>query len=276
MKKIDESAISGTVGMPIKSGVLQHLQDATQDAALLSYIAALGLGIGYSNPSNTTPTILKGVYDGSGGGTFSCSDGILMYQGELFYLPATTFAITATPVVCLDIQYNNLAANADPVLFTDGNSRKVLQTRQLSVVDGSSSTSGYICDFSSLIVLPYEQNTDYVYDSTTTVITAATTTTIAQYTSRTGNNKSLISFTANILNGSTAQQIIFYIHRNGSSIGTINTISELFDANGLRIISFTIPTLILRNDIIEIKAFAATTSFTIDGVTLQIIQNRSF
>jgi len=125
MKKIDESAINGTVGMPIKSGVLQHLQDAIQDAALLSYVANLGLGINPANPAPILPTILWKCYDTSGGGTFNCTDGILMYQGELFYLPATTFAITATPVVCLDIQYNNLAANADHVLFTDGNSRNV-------------------------------------------------------------------------------------------------------------------------------------------------------
>ncbi len=274
MKKIDESAINGTVGMPIKSGVLQHLQDAVKDTSLLGYIASLGLGLSYTSPSNTYPTILKGVYDTSGGGTFTCSNGILMYQGELFYLPDTTFTITATPVVCLDIQYNNLSANADPVLFTDGNSRNVLQTRQLSVVDGSSSSSGYICDFSSLIILPYEQGLEYDQANNTTITVTTSSTTIASVQINTHNAVSIIQGFVNVYKtAGSGVTVNIEIKKNGTLVG-FGVMPSYAQPAAVTTIPFTIINNIDRNDIIELSMYTATGNVLVSAYNLTIMQIR--
>jgi hypothetical protein len=275
MKKIDESAINGTVGMPIKSGVLQHLQDAIQDATLLSYVANLGLGINPANPAPTLPTILWKVYDTSGGGTFNCTDGILMYQGELFYLPATTFAITATPVVCLDIQYNNLAANADPVLFTDSFSRRVLQTRQLSVVDGSSATSGYICDFSSLVVLPYEQGVEYDQSNSVTIGVGGVSTLISTLTLNTRNAVTIIQGFVNVFKaGGTGVNVYIEVKKNGTIIN-FGQLPSFAQPSAVTTIPFTFIENVRRNDVLQLTMYSGGTPITVYAYNFTAIQTRA-
>lgn len=160
MKKIDESAINGTVGMPIKSGVLSFLQSMPSDgleqfmrAILFSvnpnggnsldlpcYIGAKGYG------ADGNPEYYLSCFQG---GIFSLSDDMYFFwQGNIYTMHGLSIgSFTNTAVLVLNTVYNNVSADADPVLFTDGFSRNVLQTLEFTVVDGNSGTAGYICDW---------------------------------------------------------------------------------------------------------------------------------
>jgi hypothetical protein len=160
MKKIDENAINGTVGMPIKSGVFSFLQSIAPDgleqfmrailfsvnpnggnyADLPCYIGAKGYGAD-GNPEYYLSCFHGGIFDLS-------DDMYFFWQGNIYTMHALYIGgFTNTAVLVLNTVYNNISVDADPVLFTDGISRNVLQTLEFTVVDGNSGTPGYICDW---------------------------------------------------------------------------------------------------------------------------------
>jgi hypothetical protein len=180
MKQIDESAINSQNGMLSPSGVLQFLQTMTKDS-----VQNLIIGLS-QNISSTASGVfaLSGMTNLSGTPStqWLSNEGVAYYNGELFYVPQSTLTtLVNIPVVVLATNFNNIAANADPVLFTDGTARNVLQTRTLQIVDGTSATAGYICNASALgfltnvgnVATPYVQNGS---GGTTTSVTPFTIT----------------------------------------------------------------------------------------------------
>jgi hypothetical protein len=174
MKQIDESAINSQNGMLSPSGVLQFLQTMTKDS-----VQNLIIGLS-QNISSTASGVfaLSGISNLSGTPStqWLSNEGVAYYNGELFYVPVSNLTILVNiPVVVLATNFNNVAPNADPVLFTDGTARNVLQTRTLQIVDGTSATAGYICDASALkFITNIGSSTQYVQNgaggSTTSTI----------------------------------------------------------------------------------------------------------
>lgn len=220
MKQIDESAINSQNGMLSPGGVLQFLQTMTKDSILNTLIGT------WKNIGTST----SGVIVLNGVGNLSAipstqwvsNEGVALYNGELFYIPASTLTtLTNHAVVVLSTTFNNIAANADPVLFTDGTSRNVLQTRTLQIVDGTSATAGYICDASAL---SYSTNIDPATTSFIQNGSGATITTTSSIIggvglSRKGNAKITATMQLHVASGITENAQI-KITKNGTAVYT--------------------------------------------------------
>jgi len=157
MRKLDTSNITDTVGMPIKSGTLIHLQDAYTEAIsaiMQSQIAGYNANVAYvlygCALTNISTPFLPLYYNISAGAIF--------YNGEVFIAPSFNFqeiAIlpgqTTTIVATINITSFFTDPTADPVIFTDGNSYNVHQLRTISY--GYANSGSGISDFSNFVVI---------------------------------------------------------------------------------------------------------------------------
>jgi hypothetical protein len=271
MKRIDESAINSQVGMLSPSGVLQFLQDAIKDSVEMAASISRGAnGLTYPDTSNTA-YVVQGLLDVSAyfpPDHFNLA-GIISFNGELFYCPSARFTPAATPVLVYDTQYNNIAANADPVLFTDGSSRNILQTKRMAVVDGNSGTSGYICDFSA-IQIQDEKNSQALTSSSSSTIN--TINILGYFNSVAKNSYTTILATINGFSAS-GNRVVGYIKVNGTPLTDSGAISIDFaggSAHNQVVINTSFP--INRGDLIELVADPNGTTTTISSWSLIIIQ----
>ena len=269
MKKIDESAINSQTGMLNPGGVLQFLQDTIKDTVEMALDVAVN-NLFYPNTANI-PYILKGVLQTVSGSSYSSTSGIIQYNGELFYVPATSFTFSNIPVLCFNTQYNNIAANADPVLFTDSISRNVLQTRTMQIVDGTSGTAGYISPIASVYIVN-ENNTNFDYSYTSTPYT--TSTVFSTLTMNTCNSLTHIFVTAVFNSTDTTHVHSLQILKNGTVITTgVGTAYVTCSANGTTNINAQVITQINRGDIITCKINPHSGStVNIDSYAVSVIQ----
>lgn len=152
MKKVITTDISQTVGMPVKSGTLIHLQESFQNQFI-------GMTQGLiSNYNSSLINIIFGVQNTGSGSSYIISAGWVSYNDELFEVDAANFTAAVGAVAVLDTTYFT-ATNADPVKFTDGNNYNVHAIRKILIVDGDSATAGYIDDFANLLQPIYKANT---------------------------------------------------------------------------------------------------------------------
>lgn len=126
MKTIDTEYIETTVGMPIKSGTLNHLQQAYQEA--LFALARTQIG----NYNANTVYVLYGCIEGSttvspGNGAQiimeTISEGAVYYNGDIYISPYAQFVpigqVGDTTVAKINTSNFN-DPTADPVIFTNG------------------------------------------------------------------------------------------------------------------------------------------------------------
>jgi hypothetical protein len=269
MKKIDESAINSQTGMLSPSGVLQFLQDESKDAAELLTNAMVGDSYVYPDLANTA-VVIQGCNQYTAGGAFNAKEGIIKYNGELFYVPVTHITtLVNTPVVVLVTSYNNVAANADPILFTDGTSRNVLQTRTMQIVDGTSGTSGYICDFSALSIID-ECKLQYDLSSGSTTINSISS--LRQVTSVSKNSQTLITAVVNA-SSATGNDLNVYIKVNGTiQNNTAYATGHLAASSALQTIYLQTVLSINRGDIIILEVNPNSTSTVIGSSSLAVNQ----
>jgi hypothetical protein len=136
MKKIDLSNISTSVGMPIKSGVLSHLQSAYQE--VIDAIVKGSIGGSY-DPAKYY--VLYGCENSTTAPIYTVSAGAIFFNGEVYLVDAFTFTSSGSDVAVGTITTTFFSgANADPITFTDSVARNVLQIRKVafaSAVSGS-------------------------------------------------------------------------------------------------------------------------------------------
>lgn len=152
MKKIDLSNITTGVGMPIKSGVLSHLQSAYQE--VIDAIVKGSVGSGYDT---TKFYVLYGCVNSTTAPIYTVSAGAIFFNGEIYLVDAFTFTATGSNVAVGTITTSFFSGtNADPITFTDSIARNVLQIRKV-VFAAAASASGNV-DFSGLI---YQSSTEF-------------------------------------------------------------------------------------------------------------------
>lgn len=155
MKKIDLSNISTNLGMPIKSGVLSHLQSAYQE--VIDAIVKGNIGGVYDA---TKFYVLYGCVNSTIAPIYTVSAGAIFFNGEIYLVDAFTFTASDTAVGTITTSFFS-GANADPITFTDSVARNVLQIRKIVFADATSG-SGDV-DFGDL----FFQNTDKFFVGTT-------------------------------------------------------------------------------------------------------------
>ena len=147
MKKLDTSAISNTVAMPVKSGTLDFVQQAYQEG--LTGISNSLIG---GKANNNLFYIFWGCQNTGSVLSFIISAGAIFFNGELFLIDATTFTAAAGQVAVGAITTTFYNTNADPVTFTDAISRNVHQIRKILFTAGS--TGSRDVDFLNLVGAP--------------------------------------------------------------------------------------------------------------------------
>lgn len=152
MRKVDLSAVSTSIGMPIKSGTIQHLQLAYQEA--LDALAKAAIGSTYDA---TKFYILYGCVNSTSAPTFTISAGAIFYNGEIYLVDAVTFTAGGGNTAVGTITTTQYTTNADPVEFTDGITRNVHNIRKIVFADGASG-SGNV-DFGNLLNYQWLQTT---------------------------------------------------------------------------------------------------------------------
>jgi hypothetical protein len=148
MKKIDLSFISTTAGLPVKSGVLAHLQESYQE--MMAGLARLMIGPEYDA---TKIYILRGCLNTGSGLTYVISDGVVFYAGEVYLVDAASFVSPGGQLAVgkLVVTFAT-GATGDPIQFTDGSSHSVLQIRKIAIssdVTGAGVTGNSNSDFAN-------------------------------------------------------------------------------------------------------------------------------
>lgn len=144
MKKIATSDITTTAGLPIKSGTLDHLQASYQDI-----LAAICRNLVGAEFDPGTIYVLYGCVNSGSGSSFVISAGAVFFNGEVYLVDAVSF-VTSGGNVPTGILSETvvLAANADPVQFTDGSSHNVHVNIQFAIIAAASGTG---IDFSNWV-----------------------------------------------------------------------------------------------------------------------------
>ncbi|MFX1704590.1 hypothetical protein PV783_11585 [Chitinophaga sp. CC14] len=142
MRKLDTSAVSGTVGLPLKAGSLVHIQLAYQEA-----LSALGKALAGSAYDPTKMYVLNGCVNSGSGNNYNISAGSVFYNGEMYLVDAAVFSVSGANVavgIVPNPPGNTIGLSffsdvtADPVQFTDGIDRNVHQIRKCVIQAGLS------------------------------------------------------------------------------------------------------------------------------------------
>jgi hypothetical protein len=134
MRKLKTSNITTTVGMPIKSGSLDHIQDAYIE----NFNSIIKNLIGRQYDA-TKCYILDGLINTTAGTlTYTLTAGSVFYQNEVFQVDAVTLTVAAGQNPNLSINTTFFSGtNADPVTFTDSVPRNVHEIRKIGFTVGT-------------------------------------------------------------------------------------------------------------------------------------------
>lgn len=141
MRKLSIADITNSAAMPMKSGSLEHIQLAYQEA-----IAASLKEIISSSYDPTIGYVLYGCENSGSGTTYTISEGAVFYNDEVFLVPSASLTTSGSNVVVAQIattSYTGNGVNADPVNFTDGNTYNIHDIRQLNWVLGFSGSQEF-------------------------------------------------------------------------------------------------------------------------------------
>ncbi|RYD57011.1 MAG: hypothetical protein EOP56_09395 [Sphingobacteriales bacterium] len=151
MKDLFTGQVTDSARMPIKSGSLQFIQEAYREV-----FKAIGDYLTDGDP--TKAYIIQGVYVDLLSGTWSVTAGWVYCNGAFFRVDPVSFVDVVGQVPVLHIEEDpTLAANQDPVTFTDGVNRNVhldATVKFKMAVAGGSGVSGYVADYANVLRIP--------------------------------------------------------------------------------------------------------------------------
>lgn len=154
MKFLNTGFVTTGLGMPVKSGSLQFMQEAYKEALYASVRAIIGGG----QYDFTKPYILFGCKNSGSGSTYNISNGAVFFDGEIYLTDAASFTISGTDVAIGVITVSQFyGTQADPVLFTDGVNRNVHDIIKIVWQAGASGTANSV-NYESRIDMDYKPN----------------------------------------------------------------------------------------------------------------------
>lgn len=142
MRKLNVSAITTSIAMPVKSGSLDHIQNAYTEA-----ISEAVKGLVGSSYSSGVMYILSGMNNTGTYPDYNISAGSVFFNGEVYLVDAAAFTVTGPQfAVCKIVTTQFTGTNADSVTFSDGVPRNIHDIRKVQVVAdlGGSGISNYV------------------------------------------------------------------------------------------------------------------------------------
>lgn len=134
MKQIKTSDIVTGAGFPVKKGTIDLWKEA-----LLETANAIVKGMVY-DPS--VPIILFGCENSTAPPTYTLTAGAIYFNGEVYLVPAVTFTAAGTAVATVTTT-NIVAADADPVKFSNQVNHNVHEDRTIVIVDAVSGSGDF-------------------------------------------------------------------------------------------------------------------------------------
>lgn len=145
MRLLDVSAVTGSTGVPLKSGSLTHLQLAYQEIVNASVTAIIG-----SNYNASKVYILFGCQNTGSGLNYLISAGAVFYNGTVYLVAGTSFTASAGQVAVGTVTLSFYSGtNADPVTFTDTIPRNIHQN--YTMVFAAAAAGSGTSDFSLML-----------------------------------------------------------------------------------------------------------------------------
>jgi hypothetical protein len=141
MRKLKITDITSSAAMPVKSGSLEHIQLAAQEAISASLKCLLD-----SEYDPTVGYVLYGCENSGSGTTYTISEGAIFYNDEVFLVPSASLTTSGSNVVVAQIvttSYTGNGVNADPVNFTNGVPYNVHEIRKINFVLGLSGSQEF-------------------------------------------------------------------------------------------------------------------------------------
>lgn len=127
MRKVITTNITTNVGMPIKSGTIDQIQSAYIEA--IDALVKNAIGTGYDP---TKFYVFYGADNDNVAPDYQITAGALFFNGIIYLFDAATFTATGAQVAVGTITTSYVVAtNADPVVFTDGNSNNVHEIKKI-------------------------------------------------------------------------------------------------------------------------------------------------
>ena len=142
MRKLKVSDVTNSNGLPVKSGTLEHIQLAYQEA-----INAIARNLIGRDIDNSRAYILFGLINTGTASAMNVTAGALYYAGEVYLVDAFTLNVAQAAVA--SIQTSFYQTNADPVTFTDGVQRNVHEIRKIVFADAASGSG--LFDFNNMV-----------------------------------------------------------------------------------------------------------------------------
>ena len=141
--RIKTSDITSSAAMPIKSGTLDLINNEFDFLSDQLVQGLIGRDLG------TEVWVLYGCYPTISGSSYSFTAGAVYYNNQIYAVPSTSFTLSGGQVPILQINTASITAtNADPVLFSDGNTYNVHLYKTVNIVAGAS--GGGIANYSDV------------------------------------------------------------------------------------------------------------------------------
>lgn len=117
--------ITSIAAMPIKKGTLDFLFNELADMRKV---------IIQTNAGNTnTAYILYGLIPTISGTSYAFTEGYVYYDSKIYYVPAATITVSGSNIPVFKYNTTSYTTNADPVLFSDGNTYNVHEIHNATI-----------------------------------------------------------------------------------------------------------------------------------------------
>lgn len=144
MKKLLTTYTSTSVGLSVKTGVLNHLQNAYTEIEVKLAQALVG-----EDYSTSTPYALWGCVNTGSGLNYVISAGAILYNGVIYMMPAATFTASVGQVGVVTLTTSFVTGtDSDPVKHSDGNSYNILEDKKMVVT--ANTTGAGTFDYSTI------------------------------------------------------------------------------------------------------------------------------
>lgn len=117
--------ITSIAAMPIKKGTLDFLFNELADMRKV-----LIQSMAYNTQ---TAYILYGLKPTIAGTSYSFSEGYVYYDSKIYFVPAATITVSGSNIPVFKTNITSYTTNADPVLFSDGNTYNVHEIHNATI-----------------------------------------------------------------------------------------------------------------------------------------------
>jgi hypothetical protein len=122
MRTIDTSAITATAAMPLKKGILDHLQLGVKTLGELYGIAMISKDENYDTG---IPYVITGLQHTVSGSTHTILSGYILYNGEVRYVQGATINLSTSYINVTFADTYQTDATHDPTQFSDASFHNV-------------------------------------------------------------------------------------------------------------------------------------------------------